>query len=157
MAPTAHLPTTSPRYRGANSLVLCWDEDATQRLKEAGVTGERYCPLAVNQHQFHADATCDEARLLPVVLVGGPTSERTQILEAIADRGLSVYGYDGDAWRRSPKLRTCYCGQVLGRDRLRELYQRSVMSVNVTRPHGCVESEHEGVRSDGVRLSHADR
>ena len=93
--------------------MLCWDEEATRHLKEAGVTGARYCPLAVNEHQFHADATGDTASVIPAVFVGGPTRERTQILESIADQGLKVYGCDGEAWRQSAKLRTCYAGHVV--------------------------------------------
>ena len=129
--------TTAPyveRLQRQDIRVFCWDRHAVADLARFGVAAE-YLPMAVNDAMFHpppAAATRD----LPVVFSGGPTAERVATLRSLAPAGLSVYGYDEPGWTADPVLARCYRGFVPERDRLREIYQRAQVTLNVTRAHG---------------------
>ena len=120
--------------QGWNSLVMSWDREATAVLRQLGISRARYCPLAVNERMFHAGR--DAGPSIPVLFVGGPTDDRRRLLEPLADLGLTIHGYDSHGWKQSRALRDCYAGEILERDRLRAVYQRACISVNVTRSHG---------------------
>jgi hypothetical protein len=77
-----------------------------------------------------------QARRTNIVFVGGPTPERVTHLEAVADLGLSVYGYGEDEWKASPSLAPCCNPPIDERDALNACYNGARISVNVTRPHG---------------------
>ena len=130
-------PYLGPLQR-SDSLVLCWDREATGVLHTAGITRAAHCPLGVNAEIFHdrpADAG-HSAVAHPLVFLGGPTEQRVRMLEPISHLGLVIYGYDANGWRASSLLARCYAGEFLARDRVRETYQQARISVNVTRPHG---------------------
>jgi spore maturation protein CgeB len=114
--------------------VFCWDRQALAELGDFGVAAE-YLPMAVNEAMFFPPPP-GSVRDLPVVFSGGPTPERVAALRPLANAGLSVYGYDEDGWMADAALAPCYRGVVAERDRLRDLYQRARITVNVTRAHG---------------------
>ena len=119
-----------------NSLVMCWDREVTDTLRQMGITRAQHLPLAVNGRMFHPGPNGVPSSEIPVLFVGGPSDERIRTLEPIADLGLVIHGYDPEGWTKSAALGACYRGQILERDSLRETYQRTRVCVNVTRPHG---------------------
>ena len=129
--------TTTPyieRLQRADVRVFCWDRHALEDLLGFGVAAE-YLPMAVNDVMFFPPPD-GSARDLPIVFSGGPTEERVATLRPLAAHGLSVYGYDEAGWRADDALAPTYKGIVAERDRLREVYQRARLTVNVTRAHG---------------------
>ena len=122
------------RLQRADIRVFCWDRRALADLESFGVAAE-YLPMAVNDAMFHPPPD-GAARDLPVVFSGGPTAERVATLRSLVPAGLSVYGYDEAGWTADPALAPCYRGFVPERDRLRAIYQRAQITVNVTRAHG---------------------
>lgn len=129
--------TTRPyieRLQQADVRVFCWDRQALADLGSFGVAAE-YLPMAVNEAMFFPPSP-GAPRDLAVVFSGGPTPERVAALRPLANAGLSVYGYDETGWTVDATLASCYRGMVTERDRLREVYQRARVTVNVTRAHG---------------------
>lgn len=130
-------PVTAPyiaRLQRQDIRVFCWDRHALADLQAFGVAAE-YLPMAVNDEMFHPPPE-PATRDLPIVFSGGPTAERIAALRGLAAAGLSVYGYDEPGWTADPWLAPCYRGFVPERDRLRQIYQRAQITVNVTRAHG---------------------
>lgn len=121
--------------QGWNSLVLCWDQELTDTLKQMGISRAQHFPLAVNREMFHPGQSVPSSEI-PVLFVGGPSDERIRILEPITDLGLAIHAYDPAGWTKSAALRECYRGEILERDHLRATYQRANICINVTRPHG---------------------
>jgi spore maturation protein CgeB len=121
-----------------DAAMFCWDREALATLKAYGIPRAFYFPMAVNPKMFFREdpAALDARHRSEVVFVGGPTPERVAALEALADRGLKVYGYDADAWRASPRIAACYAGPLYERPEARRVYSGARISVNVTRPHG---------------------
>lgn len=129
--------TTAPyidRLQGPDVRVFCWDRQALADLAAFGVAAE-YLPMAVNDAMFHPPPDT-ATRDLPIVFSGGPTAERVAALRSLAPAGLSVYGYDEPGWTADPLLAASYRGFVPERDRLRRIYQRAQITLNVTRAHG---------------------
>ncbi|BCS32796.2 hypothetical protein TBR22_A20180 [Luteitalea sp. TBR-22] len=122
------------RAQRADVRVFCWDRQALADLQRYGVAAE-YLPMAVNEAMFFPPPG-DGLRDLPVVFSGGPTPERMAALRAVAPHGLAIYGYDEAAWTTDPVLAASYRGFVPERDRLRDIYQRARVTLNVTRAHG---------------------
>ncbi len=122
------------RLQQADVRVFCWDRQALDDLARFGVAAE-YLPMAVNEAMFFPPPP-GAARDLPVVFSGGPTPDRVAALRPLATAGLSVFGYDEGGWTADPTLAACYRGIVTERDRLRDLYQRARITVNITRAHG---------------------
>jgi hypothetical protein len=119
-----------------NSLMFVWDDAALETVRRFGVTNAFRFPMAVNERMFYRTAEVPGAESIPVVFVGGPSVERIAHLEPLAEMGLHVFGYDPDGWRSSPALARCYREEVLERDRLRGIYNRAAIGINITRPHG---------------------
>jgi hypothetical protein len=122
------------RLQHADMRVFCWDRQAVEDLGRFGVAAE-YLPMAVNDAMFSPPVD-GRARDLPIVFSGGPTPERLAALRPLAARGLSIYGYDEAGWTADAALAPCYRGLLPERDRLRDVYQRAGLTVNVTRAHG---------------------
>ncbi|WP_396626922.1 glycosyltransferase [Luteitalea sp.] len=122
------------RAQRADVRVFCWDRQAVADLHRFGVAAE-YLPMAVNEAMFFPPAE-DGGRDVSVVFSGGPTPERQAALREVAPQGLAIYGYDEAIWTADPALAGCYRGFVPERDRLREIYQRARVTLNVTRAHG---------------------
>ncbi|MDP6580884.1 MAG: glycosyltransferase [Vicinamibacterales bacterium] len=118
------------------SLLLCWDREATEVVKRNGVSNVSYLPMAVNERMFYPDHDVLGAAPISALFVGGPTAERISLLEAVADLGLVIHGYDAAGWQASEQLRQSYQGEILERNPLRAVYQRAKISINVTRAHG---------------------
>lgn len=123
------------RLRAPDVALWCWDTAAIADLVALGIPAQPF-PMAVNEQMFFPPADAAAVRDLPVVFSGGPTPARIAALERLAPLGLSVYGYDPDAWHRSPALRASHRGMVAERGALRGVYQRAQLAVNVTRAHG---------------------
>ena len=124
------------RLQHWNSLVMCWDQEVTETLRQMGIGRAHYFPLAVNERMFYPGDSGAPSIEMPVLFVGGPSDERIRMLEPLADLGLAIHGYDPSGWTKSAALRRCYRGEILERDRLRAAYQRAGNCVNVTRSHG---------------------
>jgi hypothetical protein len=122
------------RLQRADVRVFCWDREATTDLARYGVAAE-YLPMAVNDAMFYPPAD-GRPRDLPIVFSGGPTPARLEVLRALAPHGLSIYGYDEEGWTTDAALAASYRGVLPERDRLRDVYQRACLTVNVTRAHG---------------------
>lgn len=122
------------RLQRADIRVFCWDRQALDDLHRFGVAAE-YLPMAVNDAMFHPPAG-GTVRDLPIVFSGGPTPERIAALRSLIPHGLSIFGYDETGWTSDAVLASSYRGMVPERDRLRSLYQRARLTVNVTRAHG---------------------
>lgn len=122
------------RLQRADVRVFCWDRHALGTLERCGIAAE-YLPMAVNEAMFFPPRP-GTPRDLPVLFSGGPTPERIAALRPLVAQGLEVYGYDEDGWRADPVLAPAYRGFVPERDRLRTLYQRAQVTLNVTRAHG---------------------
>lgn len=122
------------RLQRADIRVFCWDRQAVADLERFGVAAE-YLPMAVNDAMFYPPPG-SLARDLPLVFSGGPTPERVAALRPLAAQGLSIYGYDAAGWTADATLAACYRGLLPERDRLRDIYQRARLTVNVTRAHG---------------------
>lgn len=122
------------RLQGIDVRVFCWDRAALADLHRHGLAAE-YFPMAVNDAMFFPPGD-DAWRDVPIVFAGGPTSERIEVLRAVAPHGLEIYGYGEATWRAEPLLAPCYHGLAPERDRMRGAYQRAQLTVNVTRPHG---------------------
>ena len=122
------------RLRRADIRIFCWDRRALADLESFGVAAE-YLPMAVNDAMFHPPPA-GASRDLRIVFSGGPTAERIAALRGLVPAGLSVYGYDERGWTTDPVLAPCYRGFVPERDRLRAIYQRARITLNVTRAHG---------------------
>jgi hypothetical protein len=118
------------------SLLFCWDREATEAVKRAGVPKTFYLPMAVNERMFYPNVEIQAEAPIPALFVGGPTAERISLLESVADLGLVIYGYDAPGWQASAQMRHSYQGEILERDPLRAVYQRAKVSINVTRAHG---------------------
>ena len=123
------------RAQRADVRVFCWDRQALGDLQQRYGVAAEYLPMAVNDAMFFPPAA-GATRDLPVVFSGGPTPERIAALRAVAARGLSIHGYDEAGWTADPVLATCFRGFVPERDRLRDIYQRASVTLNVTRAHG---------------------
>jgi glycosyltransferase involved in cell wall biosynthesis len=120
-------------------LFLCWDQDALARMKAFGLTKAFFFPMAVNPNAFFKIKELSgalQARRTNIVFAGGPTPERIAHLNAIADLGLSIYGYGEEEWKANPKLVHCWHAPILEREQLNEHYNAAKISVNITRPHG---------------------
>lgn len=129
--------TTAPyieRLQRADIRVFCWDRHALDELQRFGVAAE-YLPMAVNDAMFYPPAG-GAARDLPIVFSGGPTPERVAALRPLTPHGLSIFGYDEAGWMSDAALVPSFRGMVPERDRLRSLYQRARLTINVTRAHG---------------------
>jgi hypothetical protein len=100
------------------------------------VTNAFRFPMAVNEEMFYRTAPAAGVEAIPIVFVGGPSEQRIQHLEPLAGMGLHVFGYDPEGWHASSALAPCYVEEVLERDRLRGIYNRARISINITRPHG---------------------
>ncbi|MCC6163875.1 MAG: glycosyltransferase [Acidobacteria bacterium] len=122
------------RLQAADIRVFCWDRHALADLHRYGVAAE-YLPMAVNDQMFFPPVA-GTRRDAPVVFSGGPTPERCDVLRHLVPFGLSVYGYDRRGWTSDAALEESYKGFVPERDRLRHVYQRARLTVNVTRAHG---------------------
>lgn len=123
-----------PNYR-----FFCWDKDALEIMREFGLTKSFYFPMAVNEKIFYKlDKPYSSYKNYKsnILFVGGATPERIAHLEGLADLGLKVYGYDNQQWEANHYLKGCYCGPIKEIGPLRECYNATKISVNITRPHG---------------------
>lgn len=133
---TATVPYLVP-LQSWDALVFCWDREALARVRASGVLKADYLPMAVNPNVFRPpDDPRGSGDTVPLVFVGGPTPERVRFLTPLVTRGLQIYGYDPAGWQAASALSGCYRGEVLERDRLRDIYGRALIAVNVTRAHG---------------------
>ena len=120
-------------------MFLCWDKDAIKVLRDKGISKCVYFPMGVNEAVFKLmplDGAALENYGCDFCFVGGPTPARVQLLEAIHDKNLKIYGYDQETWTARPNLKPHFQYLVFDRDELAKIYNASLASVNVTREHG---------------------
>ena len=120
-------------------LFLCWDRDALGVMKNKGIRKCVYFPMGVNEERFKVITLSPSERQkyeCDFCFIGGPTSQRIRMLEAIQDENLKIYGYDEEQWRSSPLLSQNFCHPVFSQDEIVKIYNASLGSVNMTREHG---------------------
>ncbi len=120
-------------------MFFCWDKLALKKMKELGLSKTFYMPMAVNEEVFNISSSSDAGTgkyQNNLIFVGGPTDERIEHLAEIADLDLNIFGYGQQQWEANPRLNGCYRGEIKERERLRDCYQSTKISVNITRPHG---------------------
>ncbi len=127
------------QMQGRQFLFLCWDKDAIAVMRSLGIAKTLFFPLGVNEATFKRvplQSTDREKYGSDFCFIGGPTSMRIRLLEAIHDRHLKIFGYGRNQWLSRPLLKTHYQYPVLGRDELVKIYNASLSSINITREHG---------------------
>ena len=120
-------------------LFLCWDRDAMDVMRSKGIANCAYFPMGVNEKTYKVIQMPEAERKkyeCDFCFVGGPTSRRIRMLDAIHNRNLKIYGYNEEKWCSHFRLKTAYQYPVFDRDELVKIYNASLSSINITREHG---------------------
>lgn len=113
---------------------LTWSRALVTRLSEHGVSRPVYLPFAYDPNAHFPSDDVDPSLAEKVVFVGSYDSQRAELLLALADLPLVVYG---NAWDRLPSrspLRRCIRGPAIFGAELRRVVTSSLATINILRP-----------------------